>query len=47
LVASDTSIDDVLEPVKGIGKRGCDLSSPFAVHCTAWMIRAPSCEEYY
>ena len=34
LVASDTSIEDALEPVKlfeGIGERGCDVGSRFAV----------------
>jgi hypothetical protein len=33
-VASDTSIEDALEPVKlfeGIGERGCDVGSRFAV----------------
>ena len=34
LVASDTSIEDALEPVKlfeGIGESGCDVGSRFAV----------------
>jgi hypothetical protein len=44
LVASDTSIEDALEPVKlfeGIGERDCDIGSRLLSKPSTWISCAP------